>query len=207
MRKLGVLLLAAALTFGGLHLAKADTVGIGNGNELSYFGIPQLTALAGSALDPSADYIPVYDASTQTTEKMLAPLPRSPVTVTATGSLTEAANAGHVNVLSSASAVALTLPAATGTGDVYKFFVGTVDTSGYSVAAAGSDKLTGGIHFQSSTAGSDYMSTTGTTLTINGTTKGGSAVGDWFEMQDVKSGVWAVKGAVTPTGVYATPFS
>ena len=43
--------------------------------------------------------------------------------------------------------------------------------------------------------------------TDDGTTTGGVSIGDYVELEDIKSGVWGVTGHVTGSGTEATMFS
>jgi hypothetical protein len=54
-----------------------------------------------------------------------------------------------------------------------------------------------------------YMAVAATsdTITLNGTTTGGVSIGDWVEIVDVASGVFAATGLTTSSGTEATPFS
>jgi hypothetical protein len=105
-----------------------------------------------------------------------------------------------------------TLPAATGSGSIYTFVVGAVNTSNYLIkTAAGTDTFDGSIiNGDSDTAGACRMwspAATDDTITLNGTTTGGSSIGDWVEVQDIATNQWAVTGVTTGTGTVATPFS
>ncbi len=105
-----------------------------------------------------------------------------------------------------------TLPNATGSGSVYRFVVGTVNTSGYLIKSnRGADVMKGQvIHTNSGSAGAArgwYPAATDDTITLNGTTTGGSNVGDWVELVDAAANTWVVNGITTGTGTVATPFS
>lgn len=105
-----------------------------------------------------------------------------------------------------------TLPNATGSGSVYRFVVGTVNTSGYLIKSArGADVMKGQvINTNSGSAGAArgwYPGATDDTITLNGTTSGGSNVGDWVEIVDVALNTWVVNGITTGTGTVVTPFS
>ena len=49
-------------------------------------------------------------------------------------------------------------------------------------------------------------SATSDRISLNGTTLGG-VIGAWYEVVDVKTGFFAVRGQSPATGTYATPFS
>ncbi len=132
----------------------------------------------------------------------------APVNVTAAGALSAAVNAGRVTTVNSAAGIALTLPAATGTGNIYRVYIGTTVTSiGTTITAAGSDKLWGNAN-QAGSAGAAtiFYTAGGSIVTLNGTTKGGIK-GDLLTFIDVGSALWSVSIESSITGTAATPFS
>lgn len=101
-----------------------------------------------------------------------------------------------------------TLPAATGSGRKYRFYVGTVNTSNYIIKTArATDLFKGTIVMAGATPTAFTAGASITTFTLNGTTTGGVAVGDWVEFTDLKAGIWGTTGAVTFSGTAATSFS
>lgn len=133
------------------------------------------------------------------------------VSLTGTTTLTALLHSGRTMLLNASGGFTTTLPAATGTGNLYLFTIGTVSTTGYVVAAVGSDKILGSLLITPNTAtpggGCAFASTTNATITINGTTKGGVVIGDSFQLQDIATAQWSVKGALIGSGTLATPFS
>lgn len=137
--------------------------------------------------------------------------------VSATGStlaVSEATHEGKTVVLNRSGGIAIALPAATGGGGRYRFVVGTVSATGYVFSSAvGTDLMEGAIVGASTTdsatdAARTWLSgATDDTVTLNGTTQGGAAVGDWIEFEDISATGWAVRGFVTQSGNEATPFS
>lgn len=136
-------------------------------------------------------------------------------TITATDSLTQAEHGGRVNLLGEVGGnalVTLTLPAATGTGAVFRFIVSVVNTSNYVIKVANaSDTIDGSVNLLDADAAAQTAYTaTGTsdTITLNGTTTGGQ-LGDEIVLTDIATNQWAVNGQlVCPTGSNpATPFS
>jgi hypothetical protein len=133
----------------------------------------------------------------------------------ATVTVTAAAHAGKTIVMSRAAGVAATLPAATGTGNVYKFVIGTTATSGANVikVANATDVMNGSINLQQDTdsdgalkmwradAGDD-------TMTFAGAATTGGIVGGFIQCTDYKAGFWSCQ-AFTQSGggSEATPFS
>lgn len=137
------------------------------------------------------------------------------VTIQATDTLTHDEHDGRIILLDkSGTAVTLTLPDSEGSGCRFLFVVKTVNTSNYVVkVASSSDIIVGSITSVDPGANPDYYTpfaangTNHDTITLNGTTQGGSVVGDWFELVDIIDGKWWVRGIVTASGNEATPFS
>jgi hypothetical protein len=121
------------------------------------------------------------------------------VSITATDAITLAEHAGRTLVLNAAdadsTAVTLTLPAATGTGNVYHFIVGVVNTStnGYKIQVAdATDTIDGSlIAIDDDGAGNaasvKHWPTVAATDTIqlDGDTTGGAVIGDWICLTDI----------------------
>lgn len=138
-------------------------------------------------------------------------LPLKPISVTtATVTLDRAIHRDTVTVLNRAAGVAVSLPAATGTGDRYYISVGTAITSNSAtIVAAGSDVYVGVVTSATATAGAGLHEAAGgadKTITMNGTTTGGLA-GSNVELVDVSTGVWLLNGHLTGSGTLATSLS
>jgi hypothetical protein len=95
-----------------------------------------------------------------------------------------------------------------------RFAVGTVSTTGYVIKSVVGTDLMEGVIIGASTGDSatDAARTwlsgaTDDTFTLNGTTTGGAAVGDWVEFEDLSATGWYVRGMITQSGTEATPFS
>ncbi len=136
--------------------------------------------------------------------------------VTATASLTTA-DSGKLVVLNASdagsTAVTVTLPAATGSGVHYKIVVGTVNamSAGYKIQVTGDDTIDGQITTASTGDSPDLgqpwvTAADSDTITFDGTTTGGVAIGDYIELTDIASNQWVVSGATTSSGTEATPF-
>lgn len=126
--------------------------------------------------------------------------------------LTEKAHAGKTGLFDIAAGVAVTLPAAVGSGAIYRFFVKTAVTSlNDIIKVANSIDVIQGI-ITSTLVGTPTTNNgwiagaTGDTITLNGTTTGGLR-GDTIEIQDVSPGLFTVKGQTSQSGTGATPFS
>jgi hypothetical protein len=126
------------------------------------------------------------------------------VTIAATDAITAAEHAGRTNLLGEVGGnalVTLTLPDATGTGNVYKFTVSVVNTSSYKFLAPDADNTIDGqimITDADGTAATSFVTAATTdTIILNGTTSGGGAIGDYIELTDIAANQWAVNGMVT----------
>lgn len=163
------------------------------------------------------DRYPVYDTSGALVGYALASaaLAVLPVSLAATTVLTAALHANRTLLMGAAGApLTFTLPAATGSGNRYRFVVSVVNTSNYLVkASAGTMLFKGMVVGQSVTdSATDAARTwvpgaTDDTVTLNGTTTGGTAIGNWIEFEDCSATLWAVRGLVTQSGAEATMFS
>ena len=136
------------------------------------------------------------------------------VTLTGDTTLTVADHSDKVLLLGEVggnAAVAITLPAATGSGGRFKFYVSVVNTSGYTIQVADATDTMDGHIFSTQDAADTVVgwetASTSDTITLNGTTTGGAAIGDWVELVDIASNQYAVSGMITSTGTEATPFS
>jgi hypothetical protein len=139
----------------------------------------------------------------------------TPVTLVSDTTLTAAAHAGRLLLLGEVggnASLTATLPAATGTGNVYEFIVTVVNTSNYLIKVVGNDIMQGNIITNSTGDTPDLAQPWPTaadsdTITMNGTTTGGVSIGDWIRLIDVATDTWAVMGITTTSGTEATPFS
>lgn len=135
------------------------------------------------------------------------------VSLTGSTTLSEATHEGKTLVLNgTGAAYTQTLPAATGSGAVYKFVVGAVNTSNHLIKVTGNDVMYGNIVTNSTGDTPDLSQPWPTaadsdTITLNGTTTGGQAIGDRIELIDIAADKWAVLGFTTTSGTEATPFS
>lgn len=129
----------------------------------------------------------------------------------ATLSVTSTAHAGRTVLLDRAAGQAVTLPAATGTGNSYRFFVATTITSNSTTikVADATDIMAGAaIVANDSDASASIFETAADsdTITFNGGTTGGIK-GCTVELQDVATNLWSVRIVGAATGTEATPFS
>jgi acetolactate synthase regulatory subunit len=130
-----------------------------------------------------------------------------PITLTTTTTVDRDSHLDTVLRLNRAGGFVTTLPAATGSGDIYKFYVQTTVTADMTIAALTTDIIQGAIIVgTAATAGTMAATATSDKLTMNGSTTGG-LLGSYVEFTDALSGAWVVRGALVSTGAAATPFS
>ena len=137
--------------------------------------------------------------------------PDSLVTLTgATATVTSAVHSGRTVLLDRAAGQALTLPAATGSGNKYMFFVKTTITSNTTtIKVVGNDTMAGlaiVANDGGDTASIFETAATSDTITFDGSTTGGIR-GATVELQDVAADLWSVRIVGAATGTEATPFS
>jgi hypothetical protein len=125
--------------------------------------------------------------------------------------VTSAAHSGRTVLLDRAAGQAVTLPAATGTGNSYKFFVKTTITSNTTTikVADATDVMAGVAIVANDTDASASIFETAAdsdTITFDGSTTGG-ILGATVELQDVATNLWSVRVVGAATGTEATPFS
>lgn len=121
---------------------------------------------------------------------------------------------GKTVLLNRAAGVTVTLPRATGSGDVYRFMLLIPLTSNNHIVkvASASDYMRGKSWLGAATNASFNTANTGTpstesdTVTLNGGTTGG-LVGDYVEVMDIAKNVWQVECSLAGVGSAATPFS
>jgi len=143
---------------------------------------------------------------------------RSVSSLTATTTCKPGEHSGRTNMLNAVAGFATTLPAATGSGNRYRFIVGTTLTSGTYVikVANATDVFVGGAFANdvgdSTAATVDYNATASTSDTYTMTQSiGGGKKGDWFECEDIAAGFWFVNGVqqgiVDPTSPFSASVS
>jgi len=135
----------------------------------------------------------------------------SVVSLSSDVSLSSSSHAGRVMLLdNSAGGLTATLPAASGSGNVYKFFVkGTLASGSYVIQLSGSDTMSGVavVANDDGDSANIFQTLAATdTITLNGSTTGG-ILGGMVELQDLYSGKYLVKIHQSSTGDEATPFS
>jgi len=140
------------------------------------------------------------------------------VTLVATGAITAAAHAGRTLLMGEVGGDAIatfTLPAATGSGDEYKFIVSVVNTSNYVIKVAdATDTIDGSVVVTNDTTAGGTASliswptvAASDTITLDGTTTGGVNIGDYILLTDIATNQYTVSGLLNASGTEATPFS
>lgn len=132
-----------------------------------------------------------------------------PINITAATTFTRNRHGNLVVTLTSTTGRIVTLPASTGSGDVYDIFVAATVSSGSHVVqvANSTDVIQGAIHLTTDIAGTSMpTSATTDTITMNGSTTGG-VIGSFVRLTDVAAGFFRLEGALICTGTEATPFS
>ena len=136
-------------------------------------------------------------------------------TFTATDAITISEHAGRTLLLGEVGGnaeVILTLPAATGTGAVYKFIVSVTNTSNYKIQVADATDTIDGIMLyldEDGTAVTAFPTVAASdTITLNGGTTGG-IIGDYLELIDIATNQYHVRGVmrVAAGANPATPFT
>ena len=197
---------------------KANTVRVDSDDDLLKWGTGTSGTTEKTAVDLSA-------AQTLTNKTLTAPVitnptlsGTTPISVTGATVTLGATHVGRTAVINSASGCAITLPAATGTGNKYRVVVGTTLTSGSlsAAVASGTDYLRGFALFANDTDGSasnfetantGTVATESDTITLNRTTTGIGTIGDSLDFEDVATAVWVVHVKAQASGTEATPFS
>ena len=165
-----------------------------------------------------ADQFLVYDASAGRTKSATAldllAYAAGPALVAAgaTLAMTAAAHAGKTIALDTAAGSIVTLPASTGGGAVYKFLVTVTATSNSHIikVANATDEFRGFVVQDADTATAPniwWAADNDDTITLNRTTTGLAAQGEYFEIVDAVAGHFYVRGYSQASGSEATPFS
>jgi hypothetical protein len=123
--------------------------------------------------------------------------------------VTNETHAGQIITLNRAGGVAVTLPAATGSGARYRFIVGTTFTSDGTIKVTGDDIMAGlaTLALDGGDTASVFATAADTdTITMTGTTTGGIKGAD-CELIDIAADTWWVNYRSDASGSEATPFS
>lgn len=180
--------------------------------DLAYKSVSELPQYTGG--DSSFDKVPVFDASADRMEYLNYNGPN--IAGGAALTLTAAAHSslhGSLINLDTAAGTTITLPAATGSGNLYKFYVSVLATSNSHIikVANASDTMKGfAVIADTDTAGAASMfmtASTSDTITLNRSTTGSVTIGEYIEIEDIATNVFLVRAFLSGTGTVATPFS
>lgn len=126
------------------------------------------------------------------------------------------ADSGSIIGLSAAAGQAITLPAASGSGSIYRFVVITTITSNTTTikVANASDVMAGvatmgsagGTSLSTGTTSTGAVSSQSDTITFNGTTQGG-IIGTYVDVLDAAANLFVVEVHGVASGIAVTPFS
>jgi hypothetical protein len=174
-----------------------------NQNEVVY---AESLVLGGTAVDLTGL------AATVTEINRAADVSTRMVAGGATLTMTEAAHDGKIIALDTAAGSIVTLPTSTGGGAVYRFLVTVTATSNSHIIKVGNatDEMRGFVVADASEATAPniwWAADNDDTITLNRSTTGLAAQGEWFEIVDGLSGHYMVRGFVQQSGTEATPFS
>lgn len=137
-----------------------------------------------------------------------------PVAAGATLSLTKATHDGRTIAFDTAAGSIITLPASTGGGARFRCVVSVLaTTNSHILQCVGTDMMQGACGIVDTDTGdatiqfAALVGDTFDTVTMNRTTSGLAAPGDYVEVEDIIAGVWAIRGVIRASGVVITPFS
>jgi len=179
-----------------------------DGRALAYMDITEIPTATTTAA--TGDWSVFFDTSTGSWSKENA---TGVISLTATDAITAAEHAGRLLYVTGTAAATYTLPAAGGTGDVYEFIIGEVNTNGTVIQVVNATDEFAGTLFQTDVDTSDTLismpclaADNFDTVTLNGTTKGG-IVGDTIRFVDGAAGAWVISGHTNASGTVASPLS
>lgn len=131
------------------------------------------------------------------------------ITIAVNKFLKAGGDANKVLFTNVATNLVITLPAATGTGNVYKLVTGTTVTANHTYQVANAvDTFIGFSHMNVTTVDTEVFQALATTdtITLNGSTTGG-LFGSVVKFTDVAAGKWLVEAELNCSGIQVTPFS
>lgn len=167
----------------------------------------------GTAVTASAAELNIMDGVLATAAEINRACDNSTRIVDVTGSslaVTQAAHDGKVITLNRAAGIAVTLPAATGSGMKLKFVVGTTFTGAATIKVTGDDIMKGtAILFAD---GGDTVVAFATaadsdTITLAADSTTGGIAGAHIDLIDIAADTWFVSMVSDAAGSEATPFS
>ena len=208
----------AALPPAPAGLSNANSIRIDSDDDLLKWG----TGASGTTEAVGAD---TTSAQTFTNKTLTSPTITAPTITGAiiqtgpaliagggTLTLTAAAHGGKTIALDTAAGSVITLPTSSGSGTVYKFLVTVTATTNSHIIKVGNvtDEFRGYVIQDASEATAPniwWAADNDDTITLNRSTTGLAAQGEYFEVVDAVSGEYYVRGYSQANGIEATPFS
>lgn len=191
---------------GSLDIESGGEIDIESGGSLKLAGTAvtataaELNASVAGLLATTAEINRAADVSTRL------------VAAGATELMVEATHEGKIIALDTAAGSVVTLPTSTGGGAVYKFLVTVTATSNSHVIKVGNatDEFRWFVIQDADEATAPniwWAADNDDTITLNRTTTGLAAQGEYFEIIDATAGHFFVRGFSQASGSEATPFS
>ena len=190
------------------NVTRADGATVPSDGDKGY-AVGCLFVLTGGST-PATLYVNVGTAASADFNSLKASTP----VVNVTGStltVDPAVHDGSIVTLNRAAGIAVTLPAATGSGARYRFVVGTTFTSAATIKVTGNDIMKGTATLYAD--GGDTVVGFGTaadsdTIDLLGIANSvGGIVGEDIELIDIAADTWFVRIVSDAGGTEATPFS
>ena len=137
------------------------------------------------------------------------------VLLDATMSLSKALHDGKILLFNVLTGHVITLPPALGSGCRLLFRTRIAATSGSNIVKVqnSTDVMVGNLAISIAAGGalSAFQAAPtmvgADTITMNRTSTGGAIAGDWFVLEDIAAGFWAISGILNGTAAPATPFT
>jgi hypothetical protein len=135
----------------------------------------------------------------------------TPVAAGATLQVDPSKHKGKTILLDTAAGSVVTLPAATGTGDKYRFVISVIATSNSHIVKVTTTDVMYGFAKTLQDGGDTAVffetASDSDTITLNRSTTGSTQLGEFIEVEDIATGKWAVRVENVATGTEATCFS
>jgi hypothetical protein len=206
----------AGVTAGTVTASKAVVVDANK--AIDTIAIPvgglKIGAGAGTAVTASAAELNTMTGILATTAELnrVADVSTRTILAGSTLAMTEAAHESKIILLDQLTGSVVTLPASTGGGAIYRILVLETATSNSHVikVANASDEFRGYVIQDSDTATAPniwWAADNDDTITLNRTTTGLAAQGEYFDIVDAKLNHYYVRGYSQASGTEATPFS
>jgi hypothetical protein len=173
------------------------------------------TALSAGTI-ATGDLLRIYDLSAKSYRSVtgadIRKLANAGLTncTASTLTITEADHSGHTITLNRAAGIAVTLPAATGSGNKYRFIVGTTFSGAATIKVVGNDTMIGTATLYQN--GGDTVvgfaaGGTDDTVTFAADNSTGGVAGAECVLTDIAADLWHVSLVSDAAGTEATPFS